>query len=384
MVFFLIQILILLLPVGIAYLGFRFWVEYKNTQFVSKMDWVTLEINVPKEVSKSPAAMEIFFHTLLQSKISHWYDKYYKGSVTQWFSLEIASIEGNIYFFIRTIKKFKDLIESQIYAQFPQAEIREVDDYTKYVPPYDPKSKEWNLWGCEYVLSKPDAYPIKTYIDYGLDKDVNLKEFQKTDPLSSILEFMGSARAGEQIWLQVLIRNSMTKWREEGKKEVEKIAKRDQKPEEGKPTPPPPLLTPGEQERLKAIERSLSKQAFDCGIRAMYVFKKDSFRLGNIMGLLGLMRPFGSDTLNSFKPKNGTGYVYPWQDFKKFREKRARKIMFAAYVNREYFGMPGRDPFVLTTEELATIFRFPGRVVETPSLERIESVKSEPPINLPV
>lgn len=385
MEFFLMQLIIVLIPIILLFIGAWFWVQYKNTEFVSKMEWVTLEINIPKEVSKSPVAMELFLHSLMQGKVSHWYDKYFMGRVSQWFSLEIASIEGNIYFFIRTTKRYKDLVESQVYAQFPQAEIHEVDDYTKYVPKYNPKSKEWDLWGCEYILAKDDAYPIKTYVDYGLDKDVNLKEFQKSDPLSAVLEFMGSMRKGEQLWLQFLVRGSESDWRKQGEKEIEKIMKRDKKDEkkDDKPVFPQPL-TPVEKTKVEAIERSLSKQAFDVGIRAVYIFKKDAFRLGNIFGLLGFMRPFNHETLNGFKPKNGTGYIYPWQDFRKIREKRARRIMFSAYINREYFGMRGRKHFVLTTEELATIFRFPGRVTETPSLERIEAVKSEPPVNLPI
>jgi hypothetical protein len=55
---------------------------------------------------------------------------------------------------------------------------------------------------------------------------------------------------------------------------------------------------------------------------------------------------------------------------------------------RSYFFPPyrnyGCDPFILSTEELATIFHFPGNVSATPSLPKIASKKSEPPINLPI
>jgi hypothetical protein len=43
-----------------------------------------------------------------------------------------------------------------------------------------------------------------------------------------------------------------------------------------------------------------------------------------------------------------------------------------------------RTPFVLNTEELATIYHFPGRVAETPTFGRIEAKKGEPPSNLPI
>jgi hypothetical protein len=39
---------------------------------------------------------------------------------------------------------------------------------------------------------------------------------------------------------------------------------------------------------------------------------------------------------------------------------------------------------ILSSEELATLFHIPGRVSTTPSLERIEAVKSDAPQNLPI
>jgi len=355
------------------------------------MDWVTLEINLPRDVQKSPLAMEIFLTSLLQGHVKDKYPKYWKGDLTPWFSLEIASIEGSIYFFIRTIKTYKDLVESHIYAQYPKAEINEVDDYTRYVPDYNPDS-DWDLWGCEFILTKEDAYPIRTYVDYGLDKSVgSLEEEEKTDPLSSVLEFMGSMQKNEQLWFQIMVKVPDTNWKEPGEEEIKKIMKRDDKSKKEREASDkikfPDPLTPGEESTVKAIERSLGKQAFDCGMRGIYIFKKDSFRLSNIFGLLSMLKPFSSPDLNGFKPQNGTGFVKPWHDFKKIRERFIRKQMFDAYIQRSYFYKPfggrKRKIFVLTTEELATIYRFPGRVTETPSLERIESVKSEPPINLP-
>ena len=59
------------------------------------------------------------------------------------------------------------LIEAQLYARYPNIEIHEADDYTKGVY-HDPENLP--LWGTYFKLERPDVYPIKTYIDYGLDK----------------------------------------------------------------------------------------------------------------------------------------------------------------------------------------------------------------------
>ena len=40
--------------------------------------------------------------------------------------------------------------------------------------------------------------------------------------------------------------------------------------------------------------------------------------------------------------------------------------------------------YVLNTEELATLWHFPGQIMRVPSLERIESKEASPPPNLPI
>ena len=79
-----------------------------------------------------------------------------------------------------------------------------------------------------------------------------------------------------------------------------------------------------------------------------------------------------------------------------------------AYREREFFRLPMRhhlfnkhtisffpfnvlfkpyfhpETFVLNTEELATIWHFPGQILKVPTLERIESKEASPPTNLPI
>nr|HPI82819.1 hypothetical protein [Candidatus Paceibacterota bacterium] len=47
---------------------------------------------------------------------------------------------------------------------------------------------------------------------------------------------------------------------------------------------------------------------------------------------------------------------------------------------------PAHKPevFVLSNEELATIYHFPGMVSETPSFKRVDSKIAKPPSNLPI
>jgi hypothetical protein len=146
-------------------------------------------------------------------------------------------------------------------------------------------------------------------------------------------------------------------------------------------------MTQAEKEALTAIEKSIGKPGFDVGIRGIYLAKKDIFDPINITGMLGSFKQYNSVNLNSFKPTNTTGFDYPWQDPTGSRARRLKKKIFNAYWDRGFFSPPyskDREPFVLNSEELATIFHFPGRSTEAPTFERIEAKKATPPANLPV
>ncbi len=151
----------------------------------------------------------------------------------------------------------------------------------------------------------------------------------------------------------------------------------------------PLRLTKSEQNVIESVERNLGKLPFDVGIRAVYLAKSEIFNASRNVATLGLLRQFGSDTLNGFKVARYTDTDFPWDDPFKSKVETAKEDMFKAYVERGYFYEPytadkSRIPMILTTEELATLFHFPGRVSETPTFSRIEAKKSEPPANLPI
>ncbi len=396
-----------LLPIVLAGIAWKSWLGYIRTQHIRGLKWKLLHIRIPQDIFKSPAAMEIFLSNALYQSggMAEWHKKYWFGNVPVWFSLEIVSIEGRLYFFIYAQERFRPLIEAQLYAQFPGVEVVESEDYTDMIPPYN-KSADWNLFGSEFVLTKDDPYPIKTYVDFGLDRTSGVEEEEKIDPIAPTIEYMGSLGVGEQMWLQIIVQAAhwpryndpehwykKRKWQDVGKEIIKKLKVDQQKPLEGTTSPSRP--TKGEQDIIAAIERSITKYGFDSGIRAIYLAHKDMFKAIHITGLLGLFRQFNSGNMNGFKPVNTTSFDYPWQDFSGNRAAKLKAEMLEAYRARGYFHGPGssdrvagnkveRKPFVLTTEELATIFHFPGRAQETPTFKRIESKKSEPPSNLPM
>lgn len=380
-------------PFFLGYLFWHQWMHFVQGYFMSRTNWVLLEVKIPKETFKSPLAMEIVLNALYQTSAGNWYDKTWKGKIKDYFSLEMVSIDGHIKFFIRAPVLYKNVIEAQLYGQYPDVEIYEVPDYVRYVD-YQGNDGDWKIIAAEYGLTKPDPYPIKTYVDYGLDKDP--KEELKIDPLTSVIEYLGSVGKGEQIWIQIIVQaagnrfkkkdGTMGDWKDEGKAVVDKLTKRDEKTPEGVPSFKMFMMTKGDQDVVAAIERSMSKLGFDCGIRAVYLSKKDKYNASNLRSLGGLLRPFTTNNLNGFKTTTTTfGWSYPWQDYKEMRLNAKRRKIFNAYKYRSWFHLPRKlKPFVLNTEELATIFHFPGGVAQTPTFGRIPSRKSEAPVNLPI
>jgi len=383
-------------------------------KFIDKQKTCLLEVRLPKEITKSPAAMEIFFSYFFQSGAANYGDAFIDGRTRPWFSCELVSTGGEVKFFIWTslAAKFKSVIEAQLYAQYPNVEIYEVPEDKDYTKAINFDMEKYFLFGVQYALTKPDPFPIKTYIDYGLDKDQ--KDEYKVDPMTAVLEFLGSMKKGENVWIQILVQkhekegwkhgrfNEGKDLKKEIKSEIEKIREEAiPKPKKGEDkTFKFPNPTKGQTEIIAALERVSNKLSFDCMIRSLYIAEKDSFNIANIGGTIGSLRQFNSNNLNGFKPGFLTDVSDEAKDIarilpflKKMQQKEVaeyKKDIFHAYKLRSFFHWPYKNygyikPFVLTTEELATIFHFPSVIVsQTPTLTRVPSKKSEAPANLPI
>ncbi|MBU3668846.1 MAG: hypothetical protein FGM57_02680, partial [Candidatus Taylorbacteria bacterium] len=120
---------VLLIPVFLAKSFWKNWVNYVRAAFFAKQKYVVLELRIPRGITKSPLAMEVFITSLFQpGGEGDFITKYWDGSVRSWFSLELVSIDGHVRFFIWAKEKFKDMIETQLYSQFPDIEILDVSD----------------------------------------------------------------------------------------------------------------------------------------------------------------------------------------------------------------------------------------------------------------
>lgn len=381
------------LPIILSLVFWKVWVRYVRYHYFTAMKTSLIEIKIPREIAKSPLAMEIVLAALAQYRgESTIIKRYWNGSVRPWFSLEIISIGGDIRFLMWCDTKDRNNIEAQIYAQYPEVEVRDVEDYTKNVKL---DLEKMNLYASNFQLANDDPYPIKTYVDFGLDK--NPKEEHRIDPLTSILELLGSIKKGEQVWLQYVITvhksekrggflSKKSDWKDDAKKIIKEI--QDSAMIES-PTPGGfpryRFLSQAEQEKIAAIERNISKYAYDIGIRAIYTAPKDIYNVGMDGMLKGLFQAYNTQSLNRIEFIMETDFPkYPWDDFMSIRQNRQKYKHLDAYKRRMFFYDPYySETSVISTEALASLYHFPSSVAATPGLVRIPSKKADAPSNLP-
>jgi hypothetical protein len=421
--FNLIQILLVtigyLMPIPLAYLAFYLWHNYRQDQFIMNIEWVLLEIQVPRDVIKTPAAMELIFSNAFYHKSGKgFWEEYIIGAPWLWFSLEIVSIDGRVHFYVRTPSRIRDLVETQIYAQFPQAKVIEAEDYAFNVPQYK-KDGDWNIWGCEFSKMKHDVQTIKTYKQIEEMKSGTKEEF-KVDPITPIIEYLGSLPKGEQIWIQIIVRQSIKKYHSHTGKHVDfEIAAEEQIKEILKSYTKYSskagqggidtfeVRAPGFlDDIIKQWSLNMRQIHFDCGIRMVTLADKrlttqDQFESLRRSSRL-VFRQFAQPYSNELNRVNSTQFDAPWSDPTGLALTKIKKRMIDFYRGRTFFHppiqfsinypqilsmfFPSGKPniFVLSNEELASIFHFPGIVSETPSFKRIESKIAKPPSNLPI
>jgi hypothetical protein len=147
-------------------------------------------------------------------------------------------------------------------------------------------------------------------------------------------------------------------------------------PKEGKVSD----LTPRARDNLAAIEDKISKVGFKSKARVLYAAQKSVFNPGRcIEGFIGSLNQFNFTGRNAIVPAATTTAHYA---FKNSRTAELKNIFVKAFKKRKL--KIGKNPYILNTEELATLWHFPLPLVKTPLLQKTSSKRAEPPINLPV
>lgn len=366
-------------PPLLWYLFKNLWKPHVWGHFGRSQKKVILELIPPRDVEQSPLLMESFFAGLAGSEKSNTtFEEWIVGEFAASYSLEIVSTEGNIHFYIRCWQSYRNLVEANLYAQYPGIEIMEVDDYTKAVPLTAP-NHEWNVWGTDFVLTKPDVYPIRTYKQF--EESVTGKML---DPLGSLIEIMSKAGPGQHMWLQYIAVPASPAWNSEtGQKQIDEwLEKRMKKTEGDNGAPLEFVLTPGERDVLKAMQENNSKLMFSVKMRYVYVGRRGAFdKSTGVSGVIGTIKQFNDQNLNNVKPEKETKTKTDYYNTDRRLKKKQREIL-TWYKGRDR--EPYHNLFHLSTEEMATVFHIPDMNVVAPTLQRVAAKRGSAPMNLPI
>lgn len=401
------------LPVMIFPLFMYLWMYHVIVKYEVAIPRVLLEIIPPKDIEKSPQLMEGLFDGLAGTDKAYLvYEQYTLGANPPKFSFEIVGSDGYVHFYIRTPAVNRNLIEAHLYAQYPDIEIVEVEDYVKEMPKNLP-NKEWNLWGTDMKLAKADAYPIKTY--HTFEETVTGKMI---DPLAGLIEVIGKLPPGQKIWLQYIISPERSSWSDTaGRALVDEIVKgKKEKPigvmsllsshmsdifggvirgilggappevkkSDSKSADPLDLrLTPVQRKVLEAVESNIGKNVFRVKMRFMYLGRRENYNSGAFLPAIfgAIIKPYGDANLNSIIPFNPTKTSAEYV-FTKSRLLYLQRRLYRRYCDRDR--EPYDNIFVLSTSELATLFHVPDGSVISPSLSRVPAKRSGSPSNLPI
>lgn len=387
------------------------YLDYIQGRFVMNTKYVLLAIDVPKENEQTPKAVEhLFSHFHGIHKNPSWLEKYRDGYIQPTITVEIISVGGYIQFLIRTPEVQRDLVEAAIYAQYPNAEISEVEDYVDQYAVKFPND-EYDMWGCEMTLTNKEWYPIRTYPmwEHSLTQTF-------LDPLASLLEIMGRMKNGEQMWFQLVLRpNANHKWRDKGLNDINKLiglksakkktsfseapgqlalgtwetltrtlfdpSETSYKKDDNAPPSMMMHLPSNAKAVIEAIGMKISKLGFDTKFRTLYFGTLDQFSKARISAINGAVKQFNTLDLNGFKVDKKMKASRDFF-FVKRRVANIKRRLLWGYKYRSIWR--GRKVFVLNIEELASLWHFPVITVKAPQVKKTEAKRGEPPVLLPV
>ncbi len=319
-------------------------------------DRVLCRLLIPKNNEKTPAAAELFFAAL--------HGVYTASSRIQpIMSFEMVSINKYIQFYFEVPKYLKEFVEGQLYAQYPNVEISVAEDYVKHAP------DKFSV-GAELLTTKEDVFPIKTFQSF------------EADPLSGITSILSQLATNEELWVQICIAPVKDTWQKKSVSHVNAL-KAGRNPGESlfksivrgawgvaptiageKPASSSVDISGPMAAAIKGIEEKCTKLGFETKIRVVSTSTDQTISSQRLAGVVGAFKQFNSTNMNGFMQGPAlTG-----------------QTIIEAYKKRAI----GFKPYILNTEELASIFHLPGESVVTPSMNYAGSKKGEPPLNLPI
>lgn len=357
------------LPIVII-LAFLTWRNNRSVEELTNFDSDLLILEIPKANDKSELAAEQLFaslHGILRDKE----ELVLSNGTQEHLSFEVASVNGQIRFYVWVPKALRSFVEGQIYSQYPTVQIRKADeDYVNH------EREHSVIYSSEITLSSSEMLPIKTFQNF------------EVDPLAGITGALAKLETtGEEVWIQILARPIADSWHKDSDswiKEIKKgksaglisgeslswlgqIVKALWEPPElvGKSGGTVKEISDRDKTRIAEADKKATKLGYKVKIRLVYLGESTVNARLRMQAIVGTFKQFNSTNLNGFKMSAASFHK---EDIIGYRAR--------------HFGK--REGFILNIEELASVFHLPHTNVETPNVVWASNKTAEPPSKLPV
>ena len=347
MVALLVQIIFLAMALGVLALmltlgGYLMVVWYRHRDREDRsLETVCLQVAVSRDNEIKIDAMEQTIGSLYSIK---------KGGMGPfgWFSFlqvqphisfEIVARKEDIRFYIVLPEKLRDLVEKQIHGGYPGAEIRVVEEPNIFTP----DGKVEFAW---LILRNAGYYPIQTF--------KNLT----TDPMAGLTSALAKMGDGEGAHVQIVISPAESGWKKKGRTWIGKTKKSESDPEKASYKVDPKVM--------EAVDNKVSKNGFQTTLRIVVSSTSSSSSKAHLSNLKAAFEQFNGD-LNGFKGKKLWLKTNFMVDF------------IYRYQPMLWWG----NWTILNSEELATVYHFPNKSVETPHIFWLNAKRAPAPQGIP-
>lgn len=325
---------------------FTLWMRNRHREHESVTS-VLLQVSMPRDNEVKIDAAEQLFASLAALHKSKTRD-YFKHQTH--ISFEIVGMPGDIRFYVNVPANVRDFVEKQINGSYPDAEIVQVNDPAAKQKDGNTIAGEYNIFSetgkvafASLALKESEYKPIRVFKDLAVDGMASL---------TSILAKMGE---GEGAAIQMLIEPTGTHWKKEGREFLAHTKKQESNPEKA--------TYSSDAKELEAIENKISKPGFHTVIRIVVSSSTKEAAEAHL-----------NNMINSFGQYAGVNKFY--------KNRHWFKGLFVTDFIYRYFPLRGQTS-VLSSDELATIFHFPNKSVQTPGIHWVNSKRAPAPANLP-
>ncbi len=358
-----------------------------DKKVVKKLERVLLEVRVPRHRPKEGERQQELKEQLgvAEQLFASLHSIYRGGMTSQLFeqdaiSFEVAAPGGEIGFFVGVPLHLQSLVEKQIHAYYPDAEITPV-------PLYNIFARQGFVAATSLAQRKQARYPIKTYQDF------------EADPMAGIVGSLAKLGPDEGAAIQIMIAPTGHRWRKQAQSYARQYAQgksgtggsasgkvfgglfkfggdlisaatTDPKQDAQKPaqsSDEPRKLTQIEEQMVEKIETKAGSPGFEVVIRIVSAAADKGVAELNLQHLTRAFQQYDAPDLNGFKE-----IVSPVAS-------QARLV--TRYVFRELSGAGKK--MILGPAELASIWHPPSEGIETPHIRWLGAKTAAPPSNMP-